>query len=115
MVESREKVLDRVFKALGDPTRRRMLGRLSTRVRAVSDLAEPFDMTLAAASKHLAVLERAGLIQRTRRGRVRFCSITPKPLVEALEWLNDYRRLWEEQFDKLDAYLARKSRKGGES
>jgi DNA-binding transcriptional ArsR family regulator len=113
MVESREAVLDRVFKALGDPTRRRMLGRLTTSERAVSDLAGPFDMTLAAASKHLAVLERAGLVRRVRRGRARYCSLTPKPLVEAQRWLDEYRAMWEQQFDKLDAYLARKSKMDG--
>lgn len=112
MVESQEVALDRVFKALGDPTRRRMLRRLTTTERAVSDLAGPFDMTLAAASKHLAVLERAGLVRRVRRGRVRYCSLTPKPLVQAQSWLDEYRTMWEERFDKLDAYLAKKSSKG---
>lgn len=90
-----------------------MLGQLTTSERAVADLAGPFDMTLAAASKHLTVLERAGLVRRVRRGRVRYCSLTPKPLAEAQRWLDQHRAMWEQQFDKLDAYLARKAKKGG--
>lgn len=89
-----------------------MLGELTTRERAVADLAGPFDITLAAASKHITVLERAGLVRRVRRGRVRYCSLTPKPLAEAQHWLDQHRALWEQQFDKLDEYLARKSKQG---
>jgi DNA-binding transcriptional ArsR family regulator len=69
-------------------------------------------MTLAAASKHIRVLEQAGLVRRSKRGRTHYCTLTPAPLAEAHSWLGDYRQMWEEQFDKLDAYLARRKRKG---
>jgi DNA-binding transcriptional ArsR family regulator len=112
MVEHQAASLDLVFKALGDPTRRRILGSLSTRERSVSELAMPLKMTLAAASKHVRVLERAGLIQRSKRGRTQYCRLDPRPLAAAHQWIDVYRRLWDEQFDKLDAHLARKKSGG---
>jgi len=108
MVEYGSESLDVVFKALGDPTRRQMLGSLGSRECSVSELAEPLEMTLAAASKHVRVLERAGLVQRSKRGRTHYLRLNPRPLAAAHQWLDVYRRLWDEQFDKLDADLARK-------
>jgi DNA-binding transcriptional ArsR family regulator len=108
MVEHSPASLDRVFKALGDSTRRRILGSLDSRERSVSELAEPLDMTLAAVLKHVVVLERAGLVQRQKRGRTHYCRLDPRPLAVASQWLEVYRRLWNEQFDKLDAFLAQK-------
>jgi DNA-binding transcriptional ArsR family regulator len=108
MVEHRPQTLDRVFRALGDPTRRRMIGSLSARECSVSELARPLKMSLAAASKHVSVLEQAGLVRRTKRGRTHFCRIDPRPLERAHSWLAVYQGLWNQQFDKLDIYLARK-------
>lgn len=98
-------VLDRTFAALADPTRRAILGRLANGEASVTELAEPFEMTLPAVSKHLKVLERAGLITRTRRAQWRPCRLEPAPLKEASDWLEEYRRLWEERLDRLDEYL----------
>jgi DNA-binding transcriptional ArsR family regulator len=112
MVDYRSEPLDHVFKALGDPTRRRMVGSLSAQERSVSELAEPLKMTLAAASKHIRVLERAGLVRRSKRGRTHYIRLDPGPLATAHSWLDVYRRLWDEQFDKLDAYLAGKKKRG---
>jgi DNA-binding transcriptional ArsR family regulator len=112
MVEYSAAKLDRVFKALGDSTRRRILGNLDSRERSVSELAEPLDMTLAAVLKHVIVLERAGLVQRMKRGRTHYCRLDPRPLAAASQWLDVYRRLWNEQFDKLDAFLARRRAEG---
>lgn len=114
MLAAQERRLDHIFKALGDPTRRRMLSRLGSSEQSVSELAQPFRMTLAAASKHIRVLEQAGLVRRLKRGRTHYCTLTPRPLADAYSWLGDYRRMWEEQFDKLDAYLARRNRKGAD-
>jgi DNA-binding transcriptional ArsR family regulator len=112
MVEYLPESLDLVFKALGDPTRRQMLGSLSSSECSISELAEPLNMTLAAASKHIRVLERAGLVQRSKRGRTHYLRLDPQPLAGAHRWLDVYRRLWNEQFDKLDIYLARKNTEG---
>jgi DNA-binding transcriptional ArsR family regulator len=98
-------VLDRTFAALADPTRRTILARLAEGEASVTELAAPFDMTLPAVSKHLKVLERAGLISRTRRAQWRPCRIEPAPLEAASDWLQEYRRLWEERLDRLDVYL----------
>ena len=98
-------VLDRTFAALADPTRRAILGRLADGEASVTELAAPFDMTLPAVSKHLKVLERAGLITRTRRAQWRPCRLEPEPLKEASDWLQEYRRCWEERLDRLDEYL----------
>jgi DNA-binding transcriptional ArsR family regulator len=97
--------LDRTFAALADPTRRAILARLARGEATVSELAEPFPMSQPAVSKHLKVLERAGLIVRGRRAQWRPAELKAEPLREAAGWLEDYRRLWEERLDRLDAYL----------
>ncbi len=97
--------LDRVFRALGDPTRRAMLGRLARQEHTVGELAEPFRMSLAAASKHVKTLEQAGLIRRTVRGRTHFCQLVPQPLADANEWLRSYERLWTKRLAALEALL----------
>jgi DNA-binding transcriptional ArsR family regulator len=97
--------LSRIFAALADPTRRAMLARLARGEATVSELAEPFEMSLPAISKHLKVLERAGLITRGREAQWRPCRIDLRPLEDVDDWLADYRRLWEERFDRLDEYL----------
>lgn len=111
MVDYRAASLDQVFHALGDPSRRRMLSNLGQGECSVSQLAEPLNMSLAAASKHVRVLERAGLVQKSKRGRTYYCRLDAEPLREAHQWLDAYRQLWGQQFDKLDAYLARKKRR----
>ena len=98
--------LDATFAALADPTRRAILARLATDGEAsVMELAEPFDMSQPAISKHLGVLERAGLISRSRDGQRRPCRIEAAPLAEANGWLEEYRRIWEANFERLDALL----------
>jgi DNA-binding transcriptional ArsR family regulator len=97
--------LDRVFHALTDPTRRHMLRSLAARERTVSELAEPFAMSLAAASKHVKVLEKAGLVRRTVQGRTHFCRLDPQPLAGAAEWLEFYSRFWNERLDVLEELL----------
>jgi DNA-binding transcriptional ArsR family regulator len=98
-------LLDRTFSALADPTRRAIVARLADGEATVSELAAPFDMSLPAVSKHLKVLERAGLITRGRRAQWRPCRLEPEALKEASDWLEDYRRLWEVRLDRLDEYL----------
>jgi DNA-binding transcriptional ArsR family regulator len=105
MVELSEPWLNDVFHALADPTRRAMLAGLSSRELTVSELAEPFDMSLAAASKHIKVLERAGLVRRTIEGRTHTCRLEPAPLKAADAWLRDYERFWSERLDALEALL----------
>jgi DNA-binding transcriptional ArsR family regulator len=105
MVNQTSTRLDHVFQALTDPTRRHMLRSLAARERTVSELAEPFRMSLAAASKHVKVLERAGLVRRTVQGRTHFCRIDPRPLSDAADWLRFYERLWGERLDALEALL----------
>jgi DNA-binding transcriptional ArsR family regulator len=97
--------LDRTFAALADPTRRSILARLADGEATVGELAEPFDMTLPAVSKHLKVLERAGLITRSRQAQWRPCRLEPEPLHDAADWLEEYRRIWEERLGRLDEYL----------
>ena len=97
--------LSTTFAALADPTRRAILGRLSRGGASVNELAAPFDMTLPAVSKHLKVLERAGLIARGREAQWRPCTLRAAPLKDAAEWVEFYRRFWEEGFDRLDDYL----------
>jgi DNA-binding transcriptional ArsR family regulator len=98
--------LDRTFAALADPTRRAILARLATRGEAsVTELAQPFEMTLPAVSKHLKVLERAGLIARGRERQWRPARLEAGPLKEVAEWTERYRRFWEESYDRLDEYL----------
>ena len=98
--------LDETFAALADPTRRQILVTLTEGDRTVSDLAAPHDMSLPAISKHLTVLERAGLITREREGRVRRCHLEREPLADALQWIADYGRFWEQRFDSLERLLA---------
>lgn len=97
--------LSDTFAALADPTRRAILARLRSGEATVLELAEPFDMSLPAISKHLKVLERAGLISRGRDAQRRPCRIEAARLKEATDWLERYRRFWDESFDRLDAYL----------
>ena len=97
--------LDRVFHALADPTRRAMLRRLADGERNIGELAGPFAMSFAAASKHVRVLESAGLVSRRVQGRSHLCSMVPGPLAEADAWLRFYERYWTERFDALDVAL----------
>jgi DNA-binding transcriptional ArsR family regulator len=97
--------LSATFAALADPTRRAILARLALGESSVSGLAEPFDISLPAVSKHLKVLERAGLIARSREAQWRPCRIEPQALKGVDDWLEDYRKLWNERLDRLDAYL----------
>jgi DNA-binding transcriptional ArsR family regulator len=94
-----------IFGALADPTRRAILARLAEGEATVNEIAEPFAMTLPAVSKHLKVLERAGLISRGREAQWRPCRLEAEPLREATEWMGRYRRFWEANFDRLDAHL----------
>ena len=98
--------LSTTFSALADPTRRAILARLSRGEASVNELAEPFDMSLPAVSKHLKVLERAGLITRSRAAQWRPCKLEAGPLEEVWGWVEAYRRFWEHSFDRLDEYLA---------
>jgi DNA-binding transcriptional ArsR family regulator len=97
--------LNAAFAALSDPTRRAILARLALGETSVTELAKPFDMSLPAVSKHLKVLERAGLISRGREAQWRPCRIEPKALKDIDDWLGHYRRFYEESFDRLDDYL----------
>lgn len=93
------------FAALADPTRRAILARLALGETSVTELAEPFDMSLPAISKHLKVLERAGLITRGREAQWRPCKLDPAPLKETADWIEYYRRFWEQSLDRLESYL----------
>jgi DNA-binding transcriptional ArsR family regulator len=97
--------LSTTFAALADPTRRAILGRLAAGERSVNELAEPFKISLPGISKHLKVLERAGLITRGRKAQWRPCRLEAKPLEDVSDWVEHYRRFWEESFDRLDDYL----------
>jgi DNA-binding transcriptional ArsR family regulator len=97
--------LDAVFGALADPTRRRIIARLSKGTASVGELAEPFEMSLPAVSKHLSVLERAGLVRRERDGRVQRCQLEPQPLEAASEFIERYRTFWENTLEQLAEYL----------
>jgi DNA-binding transcriptional ArsR family regulator len=99
--------LDATFAALADPTRRAILARLALGDTSVTELAEPFKMSMPAISKHLKVLEKAGLIDRGREAQTRPARLNPVALKSAADWINEYRRHWEESFDRLDAYLQR--------
>jgi DNA-binding transcriptional ArsR family regulator len=107
--------LSTTFAALADPTRRAILARLLAGERSVTELAEPFDMSMPAVSKHLRVLERAGLIVRRREAQWRRCRVEAAPLKEVADWTERYRRLWEARLDRLDAYLQQVSTKGEKS
>jgi DNA-binding transcriptional ArsR family regulator len=105
MVEHQTQPLDRIFHALGDATRRRMLHELAAGERTVGELARPFSMSLAAASKHVKALESAGLIRREVRGRTHLCRLDPGPLADAHRWLTFYERFWTERLDTLERNL----------
>lgn len=106
MVEFQAPQLDRVFHALSDATRRAMIARLSGGERSIGELATPFAMSLAGASKHVRVLEDAGIVRRRRAGRTHYCRLEPRQLAQADEWLRHYARFWSERLDALDALLA---------
>ena len=97
--------MDLTFAALADPIRRRILSRLAKGQASVSELAKPFEVSLPAVSKHLRVLERAGLLRQQRSGRVRQCRLEARPLHDAADWIDRYRRFWESQLDSLANYL----------
>lgn len=98
-------MLDATFAALGDTTRRAIVARLADGETALSDLAQPFDMSLTAVSKHVRVLSDAGLVTVAKRGRTRYCRLEGGAMREAVDWLNDYRRFWDDRFEALSAYL----------
>ena len=109
--------LNETFAALADPTRRAILARLMAGAASVTELAEPFEMTLPAVSKHLKVLERAGLITRGREAQWRPCRLEADPLKEVADWVEGYRRFWEEserRYERLDTYLREAQRKGAD-
>ncbi len=99
--------LDSTFAALADPTRRAILARLAQGETSVTELAEPFAMSMPAISKHLKVLEKAGLIDRGREAQYRPARLNPAALKSAADWIEEYRQFWEHSFDRLEAYLAR--------
>ncbi|HVG22798.1 MAG TPA: metalloregulator ArsR/SmtB family transcription factor [Thermoanaerobaculia bacterium] len=111
MVQRAADPLSSTFAALADPTRRAILARLSRGETSVGELAEPFDMSLPAVSKHLRVLENAGLIARGRDAQWRPCRLEGARLRQIAEWLDDYREFWEQSFDRLDDYLRQVQRK----
>lgn len=107
MVDIQSEQLDKIFHALADPTRRAMVQLLSGQERTVTELAAPFQISLAASSKHIKVLEEAGLINRTVKGRTHTCRLDPKSLAAATKWLHYYERFWNVQFDALERVLSR--------
>lgn len=104
--------LDRVFAALADPTRRAILARLAVGDATVNELVAPSDLSQPTISKHLKVLERAGLVSRGRNAHFRPVRLNPKPLADAAQWIGDYRRFWEESLDQLGSYARELQRKG---
>ena len=106
--------LSSTFSALADPTRRAILARLSLGEASVTELAEPFEMSLPAVTKHLKVLERAGLVSRGREAQWRPCRLEAGPLQDIAKWVEQYRRFWEQSFDRLDDYLKTLQGKEGE-
>ena len=107
MVKYPPERLNRTFAALADPTRRRILAHLARGDRCVTELARPHAMSLPAVSKHLRVLERAGLLRRRRYGRVHQLKLEAKPMKQAVGWIEEYRKFWEGSLDRLAAYLAK--------
>ncbi len=105
MTRTEADLLDRAFGALADPTRRAILARLAQGEAGVTELAEPFQMSLPAVSKHLKVLERAGLITKSREAQWRYCRLDPEPLKKVADWIGEYKRFWEESYERLDEYL----------
>ena len=112
MVKYSVRTLDKTFAALADPTRRRILAHLARGDRRVTDLARPHPMSLPAVSKHLRVLEKAGLLQRRRHGRVHEIQLDAKPPKQAAQWVEEYRKFWEGSLDRLAAYLEQANRTG---
>jgi DNA-binding transcriptional ArsR family regulator len=104
--------LSSTFSALADPTRRAILARLASGEASVTELAEPFAMTMPAITKHLKVLEKAGLIRRRREAQWRPCRLEPAPLKEVSDWVTRYRQMWEERLDRLDDFLREMQSKG---
>ena len=105
MVKCSAKTLNRTFAALADPTRRRILEHLAGGDRCVTDLAKPYRMSLPAVSKHLRVLEKAGLVRRQRDGRLHRLKLEARPMQQAQAWIEEYRKFWDQSFDRLDEYL----------
>lgn len=105
MVDKYSERLDAVFRALADPTRRAMLHELAARPRSVGELAAPFDISLAGVSKHIQMLERAGLVRREVQGRVHTCRLDAQPLHAGMEWIRHYERFWNGRLDVLEALL----------
>jgi DNA-binding transcriptional ArsR family regulator len=105
MVESNSDRLDAVFRALADPTRRAMVRSLSRQPRSVGELAEPFEISLAAASKHIKVLEGAGIVQREVQGRTHVCRLDARPLHAGMEWMRHYEQFWNQRLDALETLL----------
>jgi DNA-binding transcriptional ArsR family regulator len=105
--------ISNTFSALADPTRRAILARLALGESSVTELAAPFEMSMPAVSKHLRVLERAGLVERGRDAQFRPCRLRAQPLETAASWIETYRRFWEESFDRLDDYLQRLQQEQG--
>ena len=110
MIESHPHTLDSVFLALGHPIRRQILMRLAQGAATVTDIAEPFELSLNAISKHLKVLEKAGLIRRQVLGREHYCSISPQPLEEVSNWLNYYQGFWMSRLDAMEQELLARKR-----
>ena len=104
--DAREDQLDATFSALANPVRRAMLARLSQGEASVGELAEPFGLTLPAISRHVRVLERAGLIVQGQRAQYRPCALNPDPIREVADWTEQYRAIWESSFDRLEGYLS---------
>lgn len=113
MVKCSPKVLDRTFAALADPTRRRILAHLARGEECVTRLARPHAMSLPAVSKHLRVLEKAGLLRRRRYGRVHEMQLDAKPLKQAAQWVEEYRKFWESSLDRLTEYLEKPNKRAG--
>ena len=113
MVKYASRTLDQTFAALADPTRRQILAHLAKGDRRVTDLARPHDMSLPAVSKHLRVLENAGLLRRRRHGRVHEMQLNAEPLKNAAQWVEEYRKFWEGSLDRLAAYLEKTDKGGG--
>lgn len=107
MVERRQALLDGTYGALSHAVRRDLLDRLQRGPSSVTELAAPFDVSLAAVSKHIGVLEDVGLVSRTQVGRTRIVTLEPRPLVDARAWIDTYRSFWEERLDSLEAHLRR--------
>ena len=110
MVDNRSARLDAVFSALADPTRRALLESLAAGDKSIGELAAPFDMSLEAVSKHVRVLERAGLVQRSIRGRTHICRLDARPMHGGLEWIRHYEKFWNQRLDALDDLLRREDR-----